>query len=112
METGPIVSDGGSIDTTTVTIIVTALVSAITGLAGLLYKRLLARESELVKENAQLRVALSAYEKAAPALVSVIEESMRRLEQLSDTSSISGPTSPSASRPLPLPRSSRRRPPR
>ncbi len=113
METGPIVNDGGSIDTTTVTIVVSTLVSVITALAGLLYKRLLDRESELVKENAQLRAALSAYERTAPELVEVIEESMRRLEALSGNSGNSDSTSQRPSNYLPLPRSNpRQRPPR
>lgn len=101
-----VTTQGGSIDTTTVTIIVTALVSAITGLAGLLYRRLLQENSELRTENVRLRTALSGYEQAAPNLVAVIERWMHSLDDDSDDGSTrsDGPLSP------PLPR--RSRPPR
>ena len=79
METGPVVTDG-AIDTTTVTIVVSALVSAVTGLAGLLYRRLLQENSELKAENDRLRTVLSGYEQAAPSLVAVIDRWMTALD--------------------------------
>jgi hypothetical protein len=108
METGPIVSEGGSIDTTTVTVVVTALVSAITALSGLLYRRLLQENAELKQENERLRTTLGGYEQAAPNLVAVIERWMHALEQSSGSLPQSDDTSSTVSKPLPLPRSRQR----
>lgn len=93
------VSEPGGVDTATFLVIASAMGTAITGLAGLLYKR-------LMDENAELRKRLAAYETNAPELIAVIEQWMSTLEQPSSASPRSE-DSPSRSE-LPAPLSRRR----
>ena len=85
------------IDTTTFLVIVSAMGTAITGLAGLLYRTL--------QKNMELTIKLEAYQQNAPELVAAIRDWIAASERSSLASSPSSdspsPSSPSSRRTLP-----------
>ena len=87
MNIQPLATEG--IDTATFLVIVSAMATALAGLAGLFYKRLLS-------ENAELRQRLAGYEQTAPQLITQIQELMIAYDRLSSGSTPPGSSSPPA----------------